>query len=242
MPIIHNETRERYTCIDNDALQTSTLSLKARGMLATLLSLPQDWSFNQQGLVNLCSDGLTAVRSALDELEELGYLDRSRVRDDAGRLGEAVWTVREKPISGKPTSVNPISEYRILDTLKLQSNKEQSNKLQSTNKILSGKPDCLPLKVSEILDYLNAKLGTSYRPSSRKTTSLVNARLKEGFTVDDFKTVIDKKCAAWMDDPKMSKYLRPETLFGTKFEGYLNERTANDRRRAIDERFAKFKD
>lgn len=237
MPIIHNEARERYTCIDNDALQTSTLSLKARGMLATLLSLPQDWSFNQQGLVNLCSDGLTAVRSALDELEELGYLDRSRVRDDAGRLGEAVWTVREKPISGKP-----ISENLILDTLKLQSNKEQSNKLQSTNKILSGKPDCLPLKVSEILDYLNAKLGTSYRPSSRKTTSLVDARLKEGFTVDDFKTVIDKKCAAWMDDPKMSKYLRPETLFGTKFEGYLNERTVRSGREALNDKYAMYVD
>lgn len=92
--------------------------------------------------------------------------------------------------------------------------------------ILSGKPDCLPVKVREIIDYLNSVLGTSYRASSKKNTSLINARLNDGFTVDDFKAVIDKKAAAWRDDPKMAKYLRPETLFGTKFEGYLNELTA----------------
>lgn len=92
--------------------------------------------------------------------------------------------------------------------------------------ILSGKPDRLSAKVREVIDYLNSVLGTGYRASSKKSASLINARLNDGFTVDDFKAVIDKKAAAWRDDPKMAKYLRPETLFGTKFEGYLNELTA----------------
>ena len=92
---------------------------------------------------------------------------------------------------------------------------------------MSGKPDCLPVKVKEIIDYLNSVLGTSYRASSKKNTSLIHARLNDGFTIDDFKAVIDKKAAAWRDDPKMAKYLRPETLFGTKFEGYLNELTTS---------------
>lgn len=72
-----------------------------------------------------------------------------------------------------------------------------------------------------IVEYLNQKAGTNYRPSSKKTKTCIRARLKEGFTVDDFKTVIDKKASEWMGT-EYEQYLRPETLFGTKFEGYLN--------------------
>ena len=74
-----------------------------------------------------------------------------------------------------------------------------------------------------VIDYLNEKAGTKYRSTTPKTQSLIRARVSEGFTLDDFKVVIDKKCAEWLPDPKMSKYLRPETLFSPKFEGYLNE-------------------
>ena len=75
----------------------------------------------------------------------------------------------------------------------------------------------------DIVEYLNEKSGKNFRYSSRKTKDLIQARLNEGFTVDDFKTVIDKKVAEWKDDKKMNQYLRPETLFGTKFEAYLNQ-------------------
>lgn len=68
---------------------------------------------------------------------------------------------------------------------------------------------------------LNEKAGTNYRPSSKATRSHINARLAEGYTVEDFFTVIDKKCAEWRGTA-MEKYLRPETLFGSKFENYLN--------------------
>lgn len=73
-----------------------------------------------------------------------------------------------------------------------------------------------------ILSRLNKKAGTSYRHSSKATQGHINARLAEGYTVEDFYTVIDKKCTEWKGDPKMEKYLRPETLFGSKFENYLN--------------------
>lgn len=88
--------------------------------------------------------------------------------------------------------------------------------------ILSGsKPDSVPYK--EIIDYLNLKAKKKYKHTSQKTQTLIKARFKEKFTLEDFKTVIDTKTAQWLIDPKMSVYLRPETLFGTKFEGYLNE-------------------
>ncbi|MBO7251387.1 MAG: conserved phage C-terminal domain-containing protein [Oscillospiraceae bacterium] len=75
----------------------------------------------------------------------------------------------------------------------------------------------------DIISYLNEKAGTKYKPSSAKSREKIDARLNDGFTLEDFKTVIDKKCADWLHDPKMCKFLRPETLFGPKFEGYLNE-------------------
>lgn len=74
----------------------------------------------------------------------------------------------------------------------------------------------------EVIDHLNQRAGTHYRATTANTRKLIKARLKEGFTVDEFKMVIDKKCAEWLNNRDMVQYLRPETLFGTKFEGYLN--------------------
>ena len=76
-----------------------------------------------------------------------------------------------------------------------------------------------------VITHLNEKAGTRFKASTAKTKSLIHARMKEGFTLEDFKLVIDKKCADWINDPKMQRYLRPETLFGTKFEAYLNEKS-----------------
>ena len=94
--------------------------------------------------------------------------------------------------------------------------------------------------VREILDYMNSVCGTNYRATTKKNQTLIKARMNEGFTVDDFKTVIDKKYAQWHSDSKMRQYLRPETLFGTKFEGYLNQQdaTAEDSRQEWIERWA----
>ncbi|WP_050740606.1 conserved phage C-terminal domain-containing protein [Acetobacterium bakii] len=75
----------------------------------------------------------------------------------------------------------------------------------------------------EIINYLNGVLGTNYKPTAKATQALIKARLSEKYTIDDFKQVIDIKNAEWQNDPKMSKFLRPETLFGNKFESYLNQ-------------------
>ncbi|MFS0904154.1 phage replisome organizer N-terminal domain-containing protein [Priestia aryabhattai] len=76
----------------------------------------------------------------------------------------------------------------------------------------------------EIISYLNVKTSSSYKPASKKTKELINARWNEGFTLEDFKKVIDNKTAEWLNDSNMSQYLRPVTLFGTKFESYLNQK------------------
>ena len=91
--------------------------------------------------------------------------------------------------------------------------------------------------VQDVISYLNEKVGTSYRPSTRKTRDLIKARQKEHFTLDDFKKVINKKTAEWKGTD-MEKYLRPETLFGTKFESYLNQREVKPKADMINHNYS----
>ena len=106
------------------------------------------------------------------------------------------------------------SKSKSIDT-ELDTEKE----LDTEIKPLSDKSDGA---CSEIVTFLNEKTGSRYKVSTPKTVRLIEARLKEGFTVADFHAVIEKKNREW-SGTEMEKYLRPETLFGTKFEGYLNQ-------------------
>ena len=76
---------------------------------------------------------------------------------------------------------------------------------------------------NNIVEYLNKKTNSTFKSSTKSTQRHIQARLKEGFIEEDFKNVIDIKTSQWFKDEKMKQYLRPETLFGTKFEGYLQE-------------------
>ena len=98
------------------------------------------------------------------------------------------------------------------------------NKLSSSENVDSEpKQKSQKIPYEKIIDYLNRKTNSHYRPTSKATRRLIKARYNEGFTDADFKTVIDKKCTEWLQDANMAQYLRPETLFGTKFEAYLNQ-------------------
>lgn len=94
-------------------------------------------------------------------------------------------------------------------------------------------PDNIPYK--EIIDYLNSKTGKNYRDNVQKNRSLIKARWSEGYRLDDFKKVIDNMVKDW-SGTKYAKYLRPETLFGTKFDGYLNQGNVVKREKKTDER------
>jgi uncharacterized phage protein (TIGR02220 family) len=111
---------------------------------------------------------------------------------------------------------------------KLKDNNTVNNTYNNTyNNLMSDKNptarEAEKIPYEEILSYLNEKTGTSYRHTTPKNRELIRARWKEGFCVDDFKKVVDNKVRDWKGDVAMKKYLRPITLFGTKFESYLNE-------------------
>lgn len=98
--------------------------------------------------------------------------------------------------------------------------------------------------IKEIIDYLNEKTGSKYKHTTKSTKESINARLKEGFTLDDFKTVIDNQFTKWKGT-EWEQYLRPQTLFGTKFESYLNapaKKQSNNGWNYLDEEFKKIQE
>lgn len=101
---------------------------------------------------------------------------------------------------------------------KVRLGKVRLGKVRLGKNNMSSKLDC----TDEIIQHLNMRAGTKYKSNTTKTKQLINARLNEGFTLEDFKTVIDKKSVEWCGT-EFEKFLRPNTLFGTKFESYLNQ-------------------
>jgi uncharacterized phage protein (TIGR02220 family) len=83
--------------------------------------------------------------------------------------------------------------------------------------------------VEDVISYLNEKANKNFKPTTTASINKINKWKKQGFTLEDFKTVIDNQVSAWLNDPKMNEYLRPTTLFNEKFEGYLNKKQKGGR-------------
>lgn len=139
---------------------------------------------------------------------------------------EIVYKNRRRPVPQKP--VFPILPEGMSVKGDIPTDETSESTCRSTHSIvedsrvdntLSGKPD--PALIQEVVQYLNAKTGRAFRAKGTSTATHIRARFREGWSLDDFRAVIDSKVKDWGGDPKMAPYLRPETLFGTKFESYL---------------------
>jgi hypothetical protein len=98
----HQHKSNNFTVIPNNIFKDNRLSLKAKGLLCQLLSLPSDWEFSENGLAQITKDGRTSIRSSMQELEECGYLHRERERDEKGRLKGTIYHIYEEPF--QPTT------------------------------------------------------------------------------------------------------------------------------------------
>lgn len=134
-------------------------------------------------------------------------------------------SINNNILSGKEPDPTPEPEEK--------ENSEFTKKTSDSKKSkTTSKTDDIPY--DRVIKYLNAKAGTNYRATNKATQRLIKARFNEGMTTKDFKKVIDNKCNDWVKDPKMHEYLRPVTLFGSKFESYLNQKPKRLDRSATD--------
>jgi uncharacterized phage protein (TIGR02220 family) len=151
----------------------------------------------------------------------------------------------EKTSTNQFTSIKVLN-YSSYQTLQNEINipiNKQNNKPDNTRTTPNKNDEEYKKIIKDIVMFLNQTCSTNFKHTTEKTQSIIKARLNEGFTVDDFKTVINKKFNEWNKDNKMSKYLRPQTLFGNNFEGYLNQKgdeNATSIKNYKDSRFGTF--
>lgn len=215
MSVFRIHKSSNYTVMSNYHFKEKKMSLKAKGLLCLMLSLSDTWDYSIRGLCAICKEQESAIRNTLNELKQFGYLDIVKLNPNETESGrfEYVYNIYEKPNKEKQNvEKQDIENLHVENQVQLNT-KELNTKELNTNNIY----------IAQIVNYLNDMSNSNYRSTSRKTRSLINARLNEGFKVEDFKKVIDNKCEEWRNT-EFEKYLRPETLFGTKFESYLNQK------------------
>lgn len=151
-------------------------------------------------------------------------LEKSKKRSKCGSITKSNENQEENEIKTK-------ENQKEIKTKSNESQKENENKTHQDVNVIVNVNDNVDINVKKIsleeikgiVEYLNIKSNSHYKYSTDKTQTLIKARIKDGFTLDDFKIVIDKKCEEWLGTD-FEKFLRPETLFSNKFEGYLNQK------------------
>lgn len=216
---------KNYSTIHNGFLRRKDLSWKAKGIMAYILQLPDDWNVVLSEVVKNATEGQSAFDSGWKELKDAGYVKRQPVKHEKTNKILYWETIVTESVSEKSHSVeNHSVENHRQDNHKLLSTKELSTNKLNTNKGHSPAKAEQNIPYKEIIEYLNEKTDRDFKHTTKNTRSLIRARFNNGFTLEDFKVAIDNKVKSWLNDKEYNKYLRPETLFGTKFEGYLNER------------------
>ena len=146
MAVFRIEKTRDYTVMSNYHLRDRSLSLKAKGLLSLMLSLPEDWDYTMKGLARICKDGIDSISGGIRELEAHGYLVRARVRNENGQLGSIEYTIleqpkepaqtpapiREKPIRENPIQVKPMLGAPIQENPAQLNTKEQNKELSIT--------------------------------------------------------------------------------------------------------------
>ena len=237
--------------VAHDERIKSDKSILLYGEVLSMINVTGSFYMSNKALAKRLRCTPQTVIRCVRELEKLKYIKSTMVKDEKsgavkGRKIELLPIPTNTDVKGEGnTDVNtPITsmlntpyhscyEGGNTDVTQIeQYNKTINRTEEDIDKLSSSEPnsDTTPKEKSkkipykEIIDYLNQKTNFNYRATSEKTRKNIKARFKEGFTEADFKYVIDKKCDEWLNDKKMFQYLRPSTLFGTKFEFYLNQK------------------
>ena len=115
MAVFRIEKTRDYTVMSNHHLRDKSLSLKAKGLLSLMLSLPEEWDYTTRGLARICKDGVDSICAGVRELEEHGYVIRQRVRNPNGQLGAIEYTILEQPRPPEPKPEKPERASPVLE-------------------------------------------------------------------------------------------------------------------------------
>ena len=246
MPVIRVNKTKDYTVMANYHFRDKNLSLKAKGLLSMMLSLPDGWGYSVEGLVKLSADGRESIMATLKELEKFHYLKRSQARDNSGKLGEAIYDIFEQPWSGFPTTAKPMSgkpssekttllntnrlNTKVLNTNNKKVSKAQSKPVENFDSIIQKSTESTELRDSLIEFVKFRKL--IKKPMTNKALELIIAKLnKLGATDKERVAIINQSIErGWAgvfslkdEEPQSKGYqVDPRKLYNMP-ESYLKE-------------------
>lgn len=178
------------------------------------------------------------IGRTIRSLEEMGFLISANF--NASKMDKTKWyTIDYKKIAELEESLGIEHRVSQAEAMNITDWDSEDDNVQqpipeTTTKTTAEKKD---IPYAAVIEYLNSQTHSAYRTESKKTKKLIRARWLEGFRLGDFKKVIDLKAEEWLHDPYWRKFLRPETLFGTRFESYLNQKPLGKQLREEDFNF-----
>ncbi|MBJ8093132.1 phage replisome organizer N-terminal domain-containing protein [Bacillus cereus] len=195
-------------------------------MLATLFNRPLNTvrmalsTFQKFGMISIDENHYINVTNwgkhqSLDRLEQIKEQDRLRKQKQRAK---------QKQLQLGMSQDSHGTSHNIVTDIDKDLDKDLDKEIKKEYSPEKSQDNAQSIPYQEIVDYLNMKANTNYKHTSKKTQDLIKARWKEGSGLTHFQQVIDIKTSQWIDNTEMSGYLRPITLFGTKFESYLNEK------------------
>ena len=148
MAVFRIERTRDYTVMSNHHLRNHELSLKAKGLLSMMLSLPDDWNYTTRGLAKICKEGVDAIGNALRELETAGYIVRHQLRDRQSRISDTEYVIYERPQPRQPDTASPDTENLYLDKPDTEKPAELNIEKSNTQKSITrgGSTDSIPFR------------------------------------------------------------------------------------------------
>lgn len=169
MSVYRRHKEKNFTCIDNHLFNDKTLSMKAKGLLAQILSLPDDWKYSVNGLASLFSDGRDAVNGAINELIEHGYITRTRITNELGAFGGYQYDIYEKPQTDcEKTADNPFTENPLTDNPFTEKPTVLNTNILNTNIENTNSIDIPPISPTEKRKLLFKEFWNAYPKCKRK--------------------------------------------------------------------------
>lgn len=202
-----------YGLIPKLVMQDKDIPIHAKGLYAYLCSFSGKGKDVFPSRDKICYDldiSKNVLTKYLNILKTKGYITITQNKDDRNRFCNNIYKINIL----LPCPTFPCTEISVSAEMTPNNNNINNN---NNNK----KEIIIKESIKEAIDYLNQKTNSSFKSSSKSTIKLIRARLSEGYTLIEIKQVIDFKCSQWLNDSKMRQYLQPSTLFGNKFEGYL---------------------
>ena len=152
MAVFRIERTRDYTVMSNHHLRNANLSLKAKGLLSMMLSLPEDWNYTTRGLAKICKEGVDAIGAALRELEAAGYIVRHKLRDRQGRISDTEYVIYEQPQLRKPDTDSPDTENPYMDKPDTEKPAELNIEKSNTEKSITygSSTDSIPFRETAV--------------------------------------------------------------------------------------------